>query len=149
MEYIRGATKGLKNQELLLGGLFLAYSGLDVEAPAWLNELATSNIGKILLIALAVSLFKYLKPVVAVLGLVAIYELIRRANNATGLYPESMFNFLPSTQSNCRDLSVYNEYENTLEEEIVSKMAPLTGPSVGEVSYRPELEDTHDAAVIQ
>lgn len=149
MEYLRGATKGLNNQELLLGGLFVAYAGLDVEAPAWVNELATSNTGKLLLIVLAISLFKYLKPVVAVVGLVAIYELMRRANRATGLHPESLFNFLPSTRSDCRDFNTYNEYENTLEQEMVSKLAPLTGPSVGEVSYRPELENTHNASLVQ
>jgi hypothetical protein len=148
MEYLRGATKGLKNQELLLGGLFIAYASLDVETPTWVNEFATSNTGKVFLILLAISLFKFLKPVVAVLGLIAIYELLRRANRATGLHPESLFNFLPSTNTDPRDLSIYNEYENTLEEEMVSKMAPLAGPSVGKVSYRPEVEDTHDAAIV-
>lgn len=149
MEYYRGAIKGLSNQELLIGGLFLAYSGLNVQAPAWLNNFASSDMGKYFLIALAISLFMYLKPVVAVLGLVAIYELLRRSNHATGLYPEKLFNFLPSTSSDCKDLNAYNEYETTLEQEMVQKMAPLTGPSVGQVSYRPELENNHDAAPIQ
>jgi hypothetical protein len=148
MEYFRGAIKGLSNQDILLGGLFILYSGLDVQSPSWINDFASSDMGKIILVVFALSFFMYMKPVIAILGLVAVYELIRRANHATGLYPENKFHFLPSTQPDCRDLNAYNEYEPTLEQEMVQKMAPLTGPSVGELSFRPELEDNHNAKTL-
>lgn len=148
MDYYRDLMKKAQAHELVLSGLFVIYSGLDIEAPAFINDFINSGLGVIVVIAFALSLFMYLNPIVAILGLVACYELIRRARSGAMISPDAMINYLPKTQPNCRDLNAYNQYSKTLEQEMVEKMAPLTGPSVGNVTYRPEVEDDHDASPI-
>lgn len=148
MDVYRDMMKKARAHELILGGLFAIYAGFDIEAPSWLNEFVNSTIGSLVLVIVAISLFLYLNPIVAVLGLVAAYELIRRARSASGLSASEMIDYLPATQPDCRDLNAYNQFSKTLEQEMVEKMAPLTGPSVGVVSYHPEVEDDHDAAPI-
>jgi len=148
MDTYRELMKKARTHELILGGLFVLYSSLDVETPSFLAEFANSTIGVIVILTFAISLFAYLNPIVAVLGLVACYELVRRSRGSSLVDADKMIAYLPQTQPNCRDLNAYNQFSNTLEQEMVQKMAPLTGPSVGDVSYRPEVEDDHDAAVI-
>ena len=148
MDTYRELMKKARAHELILGGLFVLYSGLDVETPSFLAEFANSGLGVIVILAFAISLFAYLNPIVAVLGLVACYELIRRSRGGSLVEADKMISYLPQTQPNCRDLNAYNQFSKTLEQEMVQKMAPLTGPSVGEVSYKPELEDDHDASPI-
>lgn len=148
MDIYRDLMRKARAHELVLGGLFVLYSGLDIETPDFLADFANSNIGVIVILAFAISLFMYLNPIVAILGLVACYELIRRSRGGSLVTPDKMISYLPQSQPNCRDLNAYNQFSKTLEQEMVEKMAPLTGPSVGNVSYRPEVENDHDAAPI-
>lgn len=148
MDIYRDLMRKARAHELVLGGLFVVYSGFDIQSPDFLNEFANSSIGVIVIMACAVSLFLYLNPIVAILGLVACYELIRRARGGSLVTPDEMISYLPKSQPDCRNLNAYNQFTNTLEQEMVSKMAPLTGPSVGAVSYRPEMEDDHGATPI-
>lgn len=148
MDTYRDLMRKARAHELVLGGLFVLYSGLNVETPDFLAEFANSNVGVLVIIAFAISLFVYLNPIVAVLGLVACYELIRRSRGGAMITPDAMISYLPKTQPDCRDLNAYNQFSKTLEQEMVEKMAPLTGPSVGDVSYRPEVENDHDAAPV-
>lgn len=148
MDTYRELMKKARAHELVLGGLFVLYSGLDVGTPDFLADFANSNIGVIVILAFAISLFLYLNPIVAVLGLVACYELIRRSRGSSLVTPDEMISYLPQSQPNCRNLNAYNQFSKTLEQEMVEKMAPLTGPSVGNVSYRPEVENDHDASPV-
>jgi hypothetical protein len=145
MDAYRKLMKTARAHEITLGGLFVIFAGLDVQAPEWINEFVRTNTGTIIMLAFAISLFFYLRPLVAILGLIAVYELIRRARGDISLSSDEMINFLPKTSADCRDLNAYNQFSKTLEQEIVDKMAPLTGPSVGDVSYHPEVADDHDA----
>lgn len=148
MDIYRDLMRKARAHELVLGGLFVIYSGLDIQAPEFLNEFASSSVGVIVIIAFAISMFMYLNPIVAVLGLVACYELIRRSRGGSLVTPDEMIDYLPKTQPDCRDLNAYNQFSKTLEQEMVAKMAPLVGPSVGNVSYRPDMEDDHGASPI-
>lgn len=148
MDIYRDSMRKARAHELVLGGLFVIYSGFDIQAPEFLNDFANSSVGVIVIIACAISMFMYLNPIVAVLGLVACYELIRRSRGGSLVTPDEMIDYLPKTQPNCRDLNAYNQFSKTLEQEMVAKMAPLVGPSVGDVSYRPEMEDDHGASPI-
>lgn len=148
MDIYRELMRKARAHELVLGGLFVIYSGLDIEAPDFINEFASSQIGLFFIVVFAISMFLYLNPVVAILGLVACYELIRRSRGGSMVTPDEMIRALPKTQPGCTDLNAYNQFSKTLEQEMVEKMAPLTGPSVGNVSYRPEVENDHDAAPV-
>lgn len=145
MDIYRKLMKTAHAHEITLGGLFVLYAGLDVKSPEWINEFVRTNTGTLVMLAFAISLFFYLRPIVAILGLIAIYELVRRARGDISLTSKDMINYLPKTSADCRDLNAYNQFSKTLEQEMVDKMAPLTGPSVGDVSYQPAVENDHDA----
>jgi hypothetical protein len=147
MEAYNVVMKKLSNHELILGGLLAVYSVFDVQAPQWLNEFIVSDFGSIVLILFTLSLFLYVNPIIAILGLVAAYELIKRSRMDTH-HGDSMISYLPKTQPGCSDLNAYNQFSTTLEQEMVQKMAPLVGPSVGAVSYKPHMDSDHDASPI-
>lgn len=145
MDTYRTLMKTARAHEITLSGLFVIFAGLDVQAPTFINDFVRTNTGTLVMFAFAISLFFYLRPLVAILGLIAVYELVRRARGDITLNADAMINYLPKTSADCRDLNAYNQFSKTLEQEMVDKMAPLTGPSVGEVSYHPEIENDHDA----
>jgi len=147
MEAYNDVMKKLSNHELILGGLLAIYSVFDIQAPHWLNEFIVSDFGSIVLILFTLSLFLYVNPIIAILGLIAAYELIKRSRNDTH-QNYNLISYLPETQPGCRDLNAYNQFSMTLEQEMVQKMAPLVGPSVGNVSYKPNMDNDHDASPI-
>ena len=58
-------------------------------------------------------------------------------------------NYLPSEESKVIDFSKYNDFPVTLEEEVVSQMAPIgVDGSAPNMNYKPILEGLHDAAPI-
>jgi hypothetical protein len=145
MDAYRDVMMKLEKHEILLGALLVVYSAMDISAPMWLNDFVVSEIGSIVVVLVALSFFLYLNPVIAVIGLVAAYELINRARRSTHI-GGSMVNYLPKTQPDCSDLNAYNQFSTTLEQEMVAKMAPLVGPSVSQVTYKPVLDNDHDAS---
>jgi len=147
MEAYNDVMKKLSKHELILGGLLAIYSVFDVQAPQWLNEFIVSDFGSILLILVTLSLFLYVNPIIAILGLIAAYELIKRSRLDTH-QNGSLISYLPKTQPGCTDLNAYNQFSMTLEQEMVQKMAPLVGPTVGSVTYKPNMNNDHDAAPI-
>jgi hypothetical protein len=65
----------------------------------------------------------------------------------TGTY--ALNNFLTSEDDKVIDFSKYNDFPVTLEEEVVSQMAPIGNDGAApNVSYKPILEGLHDAAPI-
>ena len=147
MDAYNDVMKKLSNHELILGALLAIYSVFDIQAPQWLNEFIVSDFGSLVLILFTLSLFLYVNPIIAILGLVAACELIKRSRSDTH-QNNNMISYLPKTQPDCRDLNAYNQFSMTLEQEMVEKMAPLVGPSVSSVSYKPNVESDHDASPI-
>jgi len=145
MEVYSGLMKKAQAHELILGGLLIVYSAFDIRAPDAVNRFVSTTLGSILVILLAISLFLSVNPLIGIIGLIAAYELIRRSRNNYLSSDKALINYLPQTDSNCRDLNAYNQFGPTLEEEMVAKMAPLVGPSVGSVTYKPLMDDDHDA----
>ncbi len=83
----------------------------------------------------------YFLCVIFLLGLVYGYY------KKTGTY--ALNNFLPSEESKVIDFSKYNDFPVTLEEEVVSQMAPIGDDgAASNMSYKPILEGLHDAAPI-
>jgi hypothetical protein len=54
--------------------------------------------------------------------------------------------FLPSEVQKTNYFSTINEMPVTLEEEMVNKMAPFQGHIADDGTYKPVLNNTHDAA---
>jgi hypothetical protein len=61
----------------------------------------------------------------------------------------ALTNYLPSEESKAIDFSKYNDFPVTLEEEVVSQMAPIgVDGSAPNMNYKPILDALHDAAPI-
>ncbi|MEX0598222.1 MAG: hypothetical protein WD512_17170, partial [Candidatus Paceibacterota bacterium] len=77
MESFKKILTGMKQYEVLLLILLVTYLVFNIRTPIGLARIVSENIlaqGVVFLIAL--SLFKYSKPVIGVLGLVAAYQLV-------------------------------------------------------------------------
>jgi hypothetical protein len=101
----------------------------------------------ILLFGIIVYLFLYTNPALGILGVFAAYEVLRRSAK-----PESRsayIQYTPSEKKRETDLAHLNEPSPpTLEEEVVSKMAPIgrSDPAAYvDSTFKPVGESTHNA----
>jgi len=148
MDFYNKLMKKGRQHEILLAGLFIAYSVLDIQTPSVLADMVGSKLGSLLVMVIAFSLFFYVNPIVAILGIVAAYELIKRSMFKSSS-SDSFMQYLPSSNTSCPDLNAFNQFAPTLEQEIVNKMAPLVGPSANpNAVFKPNMDNDHDAAPI-
>jgi len=141
MEVFKKISSGMKQHEILLLILLITYLVFNITTPIVLSRMISENIlvqGVIYLIAL--SLFKYSKPVIGVLGLVAAYRLVERSKEQTGR--KAIPKYLPSQDKMDSALNAFNQFPPTLEEQVVATMAPIVhnGP-MGSPSYLPILDN--------
>lgn len=148
MDFYNNLMKKGRQHELLLAGLFIVYSVLDIQTPQFLADLINSKLGSLVVMIIAFSLFLYVNPIVAILGIIAAYELVKRSMIKGGS-SDSFIQYLPKYDPQCPDLNAFNQFAPTLEQEMVNKMAPLVGPSASPyATYRPNLDNDHDAAPV-
>jgi len=148
MDFYNNLMKKGKQHEVLLAGLFIAYSVLDIQTPAFLGELVGSRVGSLVVMLIALSLFFYVHPIVAILGVIAAYELVKRSMVSYGS-SDSFIQYLPSFNRDCPDLNAFNQFAPTLEQEMVNKMAPLVGPPASpNATFGPNMDNDHNAASI-
>ena len=85
-------------------------------------------------------------PILAVLSLFVAFDLIRRSSSATGI--DALKKYAPSEEKKMSQFTAYNQFPYTLEQEVVAKMAPImkSGSSLTQASYKPLLENVHDAS---
>ena len=147
MKSFNKLLKGLKQQELAIVVVFVIYVLLEIKTPKPIAELSDNIYGNIFVIVIALMFFLNNKPVVGIFGLVVAYIFIKRSSVGNGTH--AMRRSLPSEKKKIQDFARHNSFPVTLEEEVVSKMAPLVGPSTGvNVNFKPVLNDTHDATVL-
>ena len=133
--------------------LFILYSIFDVNTPYTIAKYIDTMWGHLLIIGLYAYMAMNVHPIVAVLGIYVIYLLFKRSAISTG--SSAVINYLPSEKNKMEEmiklnnLTPFNQFPVTLEEEVVQQMAPLqTGGFLGPKSYVNVSEDTHDAASI-
>ena len=141
MELFKKLLTGMKQHEVLLLILLVTYILFDIKTPANLSRTISENVlaqGFVYLLAL--SLFRYSKPVIGVLGLVAAYELVQRSKRRSGR--KAIQKYLPSQDKMNLALNAFNQFPPTLEEEVVATMAPIVrnGP-MGASSFVPILDN--------
>ena len=147
MKNLNDLLKAEKRHQLLLGVVFVVYILLNAQTPSSIAGLVDNVYGTVAVIIIALSIFVHSNPVVGILALVAAYELIKRSGVSTGTH--ALRNYVPSERSKVMDFSQYNDFPVTLEEQVVSKMAPLVKHDAPPNSdYKPVLEGQHDAAPI-
>jgi len=138
--------KILKLHEMVLGGLLILFSVLDIHVPTVLGTAINSLAGNIIVLVGALYLFACVHPLVGVFGLYAAYELMIRSIPAISPIPN---NANLETRKDFDKLAK-NQFPGTLEEEIVKQRVPKVNKSayISGASYKPILEDSHQSSFI-
>jgi len=135
--------------ELILSTLFIVYLILGFKTPETIAKLVDTLFGKFVLFIVVIYLFLHANPILAVLSLFVAFDLIRRSSVSTGI--DALQKDAPSELKRMSQFTAFNQFPYTLEQEVVAKMAPImkSGSSIVQASYKPLLENLHDASPIK
>jgi hypothetical protein len=135
------AFKSCRKHEMLLSVLMALYIILNVSTPNVIAPYVDTPLGNIVVILVALSFFTHSHPVVGVLGLFSAYILIRRSSAVTG--SSAIEAYVPSEKRKSEELSAYNQFPVTLEEQVVALRAPLADTEIGSAtaSFNPNQLD--------
>ncbi len=148
MEGFTGLFKKENMNQLALAILFIIYLIMGYKTPEPLANLIDTLVGKIVIFIIVIYFFMNANPILAVLSLFVAFDLIRRSSAATGI--DALKQYLPTEEKKSSQFTAFNQYPYTLEQEVVKKMAPIvqSGSSLSKPSYKPLLENLHDASTI-
>jgi hypothetical protein len=134
---MRDAFNACRKHEMLLTVLIVLYIVLNVPTPDVIASYVDTPLGNIVVVLIALSFFTHSHPVVGVLGLFAAYVLIRRSSSSSAIEA-----YVPSEKRKSEELSAYNQFPVTLEEQMVALRAPLADTQVGSAtSFHPNQLD--------
>lgn len=135
----------MKKQEIVLVVLMALYLVMGFKIPDAVAGMVDTMVGKVVLLLSVVYLFMHASPVLAVVATYVAYDLVRRSSLTTGL--DALQAYVPTEEKKMSQFTAFNQFPYTLEQEVVAKMAPLvrTGAPLMSASYKPVLEDLHDA----
>jgi hypothetical protein len=121
MQYIDNLLEKRNMSQMMLVVLFIIYLVMGLKMPDPLANAIDSPAGKIVVALLALMLFGYSNPILGVLGIMVAYHLITPTH----------------------------QFPYTLEQEVVKQMASQKfNANYVKAPYRPMLDDTHDASLI-
>jgi len=148
MESFSSLLKKENMGELVLMILLVIYLILGLKTPEPFASMIDSLAGKIVIFIIVIYMFMHSNPILAVLSLFVAFDLIRRSSLATGI--DALQKFAPSEEKKMSQFTAYNQFPYTLEQEVVSKMAPImkAGYSITPSSFKPLLDNTYDASPI-
>ena len=148
MDNFKDLLKTQKTGEVLLTLLFIIYILMGYKTPDAVASIIDTVYGKIAVIVIALLLFSYTNPVLGVLGFYVAFDLIKRSSESTGTY--AMQKYVPTEEQKSCNLTLYNQFPYTLEQEVISKMAPINDydENVTVSPFSPILDDLHEAAPI-
>lgn len=140
--------KKMSQLEAILAIMFALFVVLPIDMPDILAGMIDSTIGLVGLFALTVYMFFNMSPVLAVLFIFVAYELLRRSSNKTG--KAIIMQHTPSQEKKDAKMKKMNPVKKeTLEEEIVDKMAPVGRSDIASyvsTSFSPVAEDVGTAS---
>jgi hypothetical protein len=117
--------KNMTQLEMAVAALMIVYVLLPIEVPDVVCRIVDGQVGMIAIFAVAVYLFFNANSLVAVIFLLASYELLRRCNTFTGT-PTVIMKYTPTQARKDAIMQQMNPPQTTtLEEEVVEKMAPV------------------------
>jgi len=142
-------SKLIKKENLgqtILSILFILYLIMGYKTPESIANVVDTMYGKIIIFLAVILMFCYANPILAVLGLFVAFTLIRSSSAATGI--NALKKYEPSEERKFSQFSAWNQFPYTLEQEVVSKMAPIvqSGSTLTKPSYKPMLDNFHDAS---
>jgi hypothetical protein len=134
--------------EFILVVLMIIYLVMGFKTPDIVANLVDNIIGKVVIILVVVYLFMNTNPILAVVAALVAFDLMRRSTETTGL--GALQAYAPSEQKKMSQFSAFNQFPYTLEQEVVSKMAPIvrSGSSLTSASYKPLLNNLYDASTL-
>jgi hypothetical protein len=148
MEGFSGLFKKENMSQLALAILFIIYLIMGYKTPEPLANVIDTLVGKVVIFIMIIFMFMHANPILAVLSLFVAFDLIRRSSAVTGI--DALKKYLPTEEKKSSQFTAFNQYPYTLEQEVVKKMAPIvqSGSSLTKASYKPLLENLHDASTI-
>jgi len=148
MEGFSGLFKKENMSQLALAILFIIYLIMGYKTPEPVANIIDTLVGKISIFIMVIIIFMNANPILAVLSLFVAFDLIRRSSDVTGI--DALKKYLPTEEKKSSQFTAFNQYPYTLEQEVVKKMAPIvqSGSSLTKASYKPLLENLHDASTI-
>ena len=146
MEGFSGLFKKENISQLTLAILFIIYLIMGYKTPEPVANVIDTLVGKIVIFSIVIYLFIYANPILAILSLFVAFDLMRRSSIKTG--NQAIYRYTPSESKKVSQFTAFNQFPYTLEQEVVSKMAPImkTGSSLKPAPYKPFLENLHDAS---
>ena len=149
MDSLKNLFKEENIGQVILIVLFVIYLVMGYKTPGLIANSVDNVVGKSIIIIIAVCLFLYANPILAVLFLFIAYDLITKSSLAVE-NSNVLKEYNPVEEKKYSELTEMNQFPYTLEQEIVKKMAPVhtTGPTTEKPSYKPLLENTYDATYL-
>ena len=137
--------KSISPLEIFLFILFVIYIIFPINTPELLIPIINSCIGMVVVFIATIYLLFYTTPILAILAIFAAYELISRSSGKVqkmNSYNVDLKEYNPPTQEEKDDkmLDLNPVKVETLEEEVVYKMAPIGKSDTNtyiETSYKP------------
>ena len=104
--------------------------------------------GKLIVAFIALALLACSNPILGVLGLFVAFLLVQRSTITTG--SAALAAYYPTEEKKFSNLTAMNQFPYTLEQEVVSKMAPINDTSDPNATsnFMPVLGNIYDAAPI-
>jgi hypothetical protein len=141
---------------------FVLYLVIPIETPQSLAMIVNSPLGILSIFAITISLFLYSNPILAIVYIFVGYELLRRSSGIPDIIDSSP-KVIHTNSNNDRVTEIVvplfrDEKQNiidspTLEENVIQKMAPISGkpPAVSSVistSFKPISENVKGASLL-
>lgn len=144
MNKLTDIIKKIQPLEIGLFILFFIYLLFDIKTPDVINPYLSSPIGIVFIILMTLFLFLYTNPIVGIMSLFVAYELIRRSSSPF-MPSTTIMTTTPTEERRNFELKAMNKPKpDTLEEEVVSHMAPIGKSEQGnyiETSFKPISDD--------
>jgi predicted membrane protein len=117
-------VKSFSPLETFLVVVFVLYLIFPVQTPHFLAGTVDSPVGIIAVFTIAVYLYFYVNPIVAVVYIFAAYEMIRRSSNHSNRV--TLIQYTPSQAKKDEQMAKMNpRHTEILEVDVVAKMAPI------------------------
>ena len=135
-----------KEHNYVLAALLAIFVIFPVSLPHVVAEIVNTIIGKVIIIILSLNLF-LAHPMVGAMGLLAAYELVKRAELTQVSQPTNRF--IPSETRKSSNMSKYNQFPVTVEEMVIAKQIPYVfklNKSGNNAGYKPVQDSVQGAA---
>lgn len=159
MNIYKDFIKTTKAHEYLLSVILIIYIIFDIHTPHYLLSTINNGIFQFILIVIVIILIFYINPIISILAIIAVFVLFNRSkNNMNQLIPNEETKFIDMLKYNNMDPNnvdsvkltehKIDQADDTLEESIVSQMAPPIINSNEKFSFQSLVNKTHNADLI-